>query len=320
MAFKACLLIKGDNYKIQIPFSKIDIQMKVSSNKAIDIYKHYRLALNDLYDEAEAESMMAILFEEFFDLKRHEVLSNMARRLSESELLTIHFAVKDLLKNKPLQYIAGNTWFYGEKFIVNESVLIPRRETEELCHWIIDDNKDNDIKDNKLKIFDIGTGSGCIAITLKKQLRNANLFALDVSADALKVAEKNAKNIGTEISFICADVMDTSAMQALDTFDIIVSNPPYVRRSEKKQMNANVIDFEPHLALFVTDENPLIYYEKISDFSLTHLNKGGTLYFEINEYLSINLKNMLSDKGFILIEIRTDMQNKPRMLKCKLPS
>lgn len=294
--------------------------MKVPSNKAIDIYKHYRLLLSELYDEAEAESMIAILFEDLFDIKRHEVLADIARRLSESELLTIHFAVKDLLKNKPLQYITGNTWFYGENFIVNESVLIPRRETEELCNWIIDNHIGLAKPDNKLKILDIGTGSGCIAITLKKHLCDAFVYALDVSENALKVAEKNAIKTGTEVSFICADALDASIMQDLDTFDIIVSNPPYVRNAEKKQMKANVIDFEPHLALFVTDENPLVYYEKISDFALTHLNRGGTLYFEINEYLSLNLKNMLSDKGFILIEIRTDMQNKPRMLKCKLPN
>lgn len=294
--------------------------MKVSSNKAIDIYKHYRLVLTDLYDETEAESMIAILFEELVDLKRHEILSDTSRRLSESELLKIHFAVKDLLRNKPLQYIVGNAWFYGEKFIVNESVLIPRRETEELCNWIIDENKYFVGQDNKLKILDIGTGSGCIAITLKKQLRDAMLYALDISENALKIAEENAINIGAEVSFICTNILDTFVTKALSTFDIIVSNPPYVRNSEKKQMNANVIDFEPHLALFVTDENPLIYYEMISDFALSHLNKGGVLYFEINEYLSLNLKNILSDKGFILIEIRTDMQNKPRMLKCKLPN
>lgn len=293
--------------------------MKVSSNKAIDIYKYYRLSLNELYGEAEAESMIAILFEEFFQMKRHEVLSDMARRLSESELLKIHFAIKELLNNRPLQYITGDAWFYGEKFIVNESVLIPRRETEELCNWIIDDQKGTVEQDNKLKILDIGTGSGCIAITLKKHLPKANIFALDVSGDALEVASNNAIKIGTEISFIRADVFDTLAMDALDVFDIIVSNPPYVRNSEKKQMNANVLDFEPHLALFVTDESPLVYYERIADFSLTHLSRNGSLYFEINESLSLNLKNILSDKGFILIEIRTDMQNKPRMLKCKLP-
>lgn len=293
--------------------------MKVSSNKAIDIYKYYRLSLNELYGADEAESMIAILFEEFFQLKRHEILSDMARRLSESELLKIHFAIKELLNNRPLQYIIGDAWFYGEKFIVNESVLIPRRETEELCNWIIDDQKGTVEQDNKSKILDIGTGSGCIAITLKKHLPKANIFALDVSGDALEVASNNAIKIGTEISFIRADVFDTLAMDALDVFDIIVSNPPYVRNSEKKQMNANVLDFEPHLALFVTDESPLVYYERIADFSLTHLNRNGSLYFEINESLSLNLKNILSDKGFILIEIRTDMQNKPRMLKCKLP-
>jgi release factor glutamine methyltransferase len=292
--------------------------MKVSSNKAIDVYKYYRSALNDLYGEAEAESMIAILFDDFFLLKRHEILAGIARRLSESELLTIHFAVKDLLNKRPLQYITGNTWFYGEKFNVNESVLIPRRETEELCNWIIDDYKSNIRHDHQLKILDIGTGSGCIAITLKKHINNSTLFALDISEDALKVASNNAITIGVEVSFIGSDIMNIQAMNTLGIFDIIVSNPPYVRESEKELMDSNVTDSEPHLALFVTDENPLVYYERISDFSLTHLNKGGSLYFEINEYLSINLKNMLSDKGFVLIEIRKDMQNKPRMLKCQL--
>ncbi len=293
--------------------------MKVSSNKAIDIYKYYRSVLSEIYGEDESESMIAILFEDFFCLKRHEVMADTARRLSESELLTLHFAVKDILNHHPIQYITGSTWFYGKKYIVNDSVLIPRRETEELCHWIIEDYKNKVNQDPNLKILDIGTGSGCIAITLKHKLNNSKVFALDISEDALKVASSNAIKIGADISFICADVLDVSAMHSFDLFDIIVSNPPYVRESEKKLMNANVTDFEPHLALFVTDEEPLVYYEMISDFSLTHLNKGGSLYFEINEYLSNELRNMLSGKGFILIEIKNDMQDKPRMIRCRLP-
>ena len=291
--------------------------MKVTSNKAIDIYKHYRSALNGMYDESEAESMIAVLFEDFFGLRRHEVLSDISKRLSESELLRLHFAVKNLLKNHPVQYVTGSAWFYGERYNVNSSVLIPRRETEELCHWIIEDFKNKALQGEILKIIDIGTGSGCIAITLKQQLQNAKVTAVDISEEALKTALSNALKIGAEVSFICADALDTLSMKDFGLFDIIVSNPPYVRDSEKEYMNPNVTDFEPHLALFVKDENPLIYYELISDFSLTHLEEGGALYFEINENLSDSLEEMLRHKGFTFLEIRSDMQNKPRMLKCQ---
>ncbi len=291
--------------------------MKVSSNKAIDVYKYYRDLLVDLYGQEEASSLMTIFFEHFLSLKRHEILSGSARRISESELLKIHFASKELLKERPIQYITGVAWFYGSPFHVTPDVLIPRPETEELCDWIIKDCLRAFPLPSSFSILDIGTGSGCIAITLKQNLKNATVTALDISEKALALARTNASDRDVEIDFLQADILNNEAWPK-EKFDVIVSNPPYVRESEKAWMQSNVLDHEPHLALFVSDEQPLVFYEVIGRFALQTLSEKGRLYFEINENLQDEIKLMLEQLGFSQIEFRKDMNDKFRMLRCTI--
>ena len=291
--------------------------MKVTSNKAIDIYKYYRDLLTDIYGVNEASSLMAMLFEHFVSLKRHEILSGSARRISESELLKIHFACKELLKQRPIQYIIGTAWFYGEAFKVTEAVLIPRPETEELCDWIIKDSNGTANEEPVLCIIDIGTGSGCIAITLNKNIENASVTALDVSVEALKVARENAVTLNAEINFLQADILKNDQWPVA-SFDIIVSNPPYVCDSEKELMKPNVLDHEPHLSLFVENDNPLVFYDAIARFALHALTENGKLYFEINENLQNEMKLLLENLGFESIEFKKDMNNKTRMMCCSL--
>jgi release factor glutamine methyltransferase len=291
--------------------------MKVSSNKAIDAYKYYRDLLTDLYGPEESSSLMAILFEHYFLMKRHEILSGSARRLSESELLKIHFACKELIIQRPVQYVIGIAWFYGNAFNVTCDVLIPRPETEELCDWIIKTSKTNHQQQSPLHILDIGTGSGCIAITLKQNIENALVSALDVSDEALKVAKTNAAKLNTEIDFLKVDILNKEQWPK-EKFDIIVSNPPYVRVLEKELMKSNVLDHEPHLALFVSNEQPLVFYEAIAKFALQSLRDNGSLYFEINESLQNELQILMEEIGFDQIEFRKDMNNKSRMMSCKI--
>jgi release factor glutamine methyltransferase len=289
--------------------------MKVTSNKAIDIYKYYRDLLTGIYGVDEASSLMALLFDYFVSLKRHEILSGSARRISESELLKIHFACKELLKQRPIQYIIGTAWFYSEAFKVTEAVLIPRPETEELCDWIIKDINATNKATPTLRILDIGTGSGCIAVTLKKNIENASVTALDVSAEALLVARENAATLNADINFLEADILKNDQWP-VGAFDIIVSNPPYVCESEKELMKPNVLDHEPHLALFVENENPLVFYDAIARFAHNALSENGKLYFEINENLCVELEILLNNLGFNQIEFRKDMNNKFRMVCC----
>jgi release factor glutamine methyltransferase len=289
--------------------------MKVSSNKAIDVYKYYRDLLVDLYGQEEASSLMTILFEHFLLLKRHEILSGSARRISESELLKIHFATKELLKQRPVQYITGTAWFYGSPFQVTPDVLIPRPETEELCDWIIKDCRKAYLQPSAINILDIGTGSGCIAITLKQNLENSIVTALDISEKALSLAQINATTLNVDIAFLKSDILNEAAWPT-GKFDVIVSNPPYVMESEKVLMKSNVLDHEPHMALFVSDERPLIFYEAIARYALQSLSENGRLYFEINENLSEELKSLLNQLGFIQIVLKKDLNNRFRKLRC----
>ena len=233
-------------------------------------------------------------------------------RLSESEMLTFHFAVKDLLKNKPIQYIIGETEFCDLKFKVNENVLIPRPETSELVYKIVERQKTKDKR--QLSILDIGTGSGCIAISLAKNIPGSKVHALDISEKALEVAKENAINNNVDVTFINDDIL--SLKNNIDTkFDIIVSNPPYVRELEKADMRDNVLNWEPHNALFVSDNDPLIFYRNILEFAKTHLNENGEIWFEINEYLGKEMTDLCKEYGFSDIEIFKDFRGKERGLK-----
>ena len=237
-------------------------------------------------------------------------------RLSESEMLTFHFAVKDLLKNKPIQYIIGETDFCDLKFKVNGNVLIPRPETSELVYKIVERQKTKDKR--QLSILDIGTGSGCIAISLAKNIPDSKVYALDISEKALEVAKENAINNNVDVTFINDDIL--SLKNNIDTkFDIIVSNPPYVRELEKAEMRDNVLNWEPHNALFVSDNDPLIFYRNILEFAQTHLNENGEIWFEINEYLGKEMTVLCKEYDFSDVEIFKDFRGKERGLKTTRP-
>ena len=286
--------------------------MKVPSNLVRDIRNYYCEQLCSIYDKDEASAMILILLEHYFKITRVKMAMEPDLRLSESEMLTFHFAVKDLLKNKPIQYIIGETDFCDLKFKVNENVLIPRPETSELVYKIVERQKTKDKR--QLSILDIGTGSGCIAISLAKNINNSKVYALDISEKALEVAKENAINNNVDVTFINDDIL--SLKNNIDTkFDIIVSNPPYVRELEKAEMRDNVLNWEPHNALFVSDNDPLIFYRNILEFAQTHLNENGEIWFEINEYLGKEMTDLCKEYGFSDVEIFKDFRERERVVK-----
>jgi release factor glutamine methyltransferase len=278
--------------------------------------KHYRdyfiQELTPLYDVGEAESFFYLTLEAKHQLQRVDLALQPDLDFSESELEIWSFILDQLKKEIPIQYILGVTNFYGLEFEVNSAVLIPRPETEELVDWIIQSSK----VQSKLKILDIGTGSGCIAIALAKNLPNAQVFALDVSEQALTTAKKNAEKNQVQLSFIHQSILETEDLA--QEFDIIVSNPPYVRELEKHEIKNNVLDNEPHLALFVEDNDALIFYRKIAQLAQKNLKLKGQLYFEINQYLGKETLNLLLEMGFKNCELRQDIYGNDRMIQCTI--
>lgn len=264
------------------------------------------------YDQSEIESMFYIILDKIHRFRRIDLALMTDFELLESDFSAWKLIIEQLLTQQPLQYILGSTHFFGLELMVDAAVLIPRPETEELVDWVL---KENNQKTN-LKILDIGTGSGCIAIALAKNLINAKVFALDVSKDALNVAQQNAVNNGVSIQFINANILNSNTLD--ENFDIIISNPPYVRDSEKKEMQRNVIDYEPHIALFVTEHQSLIFYEKIATLAQQYLTKNGTLFFEINQYLATENIKILENLNFKSIHLRQDVHGNDRMIMAKL--
>lgn len=252
-----------------------------------------------------------MLTEAYFKINRLSLAVQPDLIISKEEEQDLFEALSKLKLQKPIQHILGETEFYGLPLKVNEHVLIPRPETEELVSWILKDVKL--LKAPGPKILDIGTGSGCISISLAKKIRQAVVTAMDISRDAIKIARENAKLNGVEVEFIQADVL--SLDQLPGQYDIIVSNPPYVRESEKSGIKANVLENEPHLALFVKDEAPLVFYKKIAKLAVDNLRPGGSLYFEINQYLGDQTKTLLENMGFAPVLLRKDMYGNDRMIK-----
>lgn len=288
--------------------------MKVPSNLVKDIRKYYCELLCSLYEKDEANAMIFILFKYYFNIDRVRMVLEPDLRLSESEMLKIHFAVKDLLRNKPIQYVTGETEFCDLKFKVNENVLIPRPETAEMISKIV--NSQHSTVNNHCSIIDIGTGSGCIAISLAKMISNSNVYALDISEEALKIAKENAFNNNVNVSFIHDDILNLK--NNIETkFDIIVSNPPYVRELEKEEMHNNVLKWEPHKALFVSDNDPLIFYRNILEFAKTHLKDNGEVWFEINEYLGKEMSDLCHELGFSNVKIHKDFRDRDRVMSLR---
>jgi release factor glutamine methyltransferase len=270
-------------------------------------------ALLPFYDEMEAESFFYLLLENKHKLRRIDLALDVDSVFSENEILNWNAILEKLKIQIPIQYIIGTTHFYGLEFFVDENVLIPRPETEELVDWIVKLNSKLSKKKN-LKILDIGTGSGCIAISLAKNIPNSEVFAIDVSENALAIAKKNAILNKVPVTFLHKNILETKDLS--QKFDIIVSNPPYVRNLEKAEIKPNVLDNEPHLALFVPDNDPLIFYKKIAELAAANLNPNGQLFFEINQYLGKETQELLESIGLKNIELRKDIYGNDRMIAC----
>ena len=274
-----------------------------------EAYQNFKILLTKVYEPEEAETITAMVFKEVLGYDRIKLILNENDLLSASLFEQLDFISFQLLQHQPIQYILGYSYFNDLKFTVNKNVLIPRPETVDLVHLIL---KNHD--QHTLDIIDIGTGSACIPISLKKVRSLWNVTGLDISADALQVAALNVKQHAVEVSLIEADIF---AFQPKQKFDLIVSNPPYVLDSEKLQMHKNVLDYEPSLALFVADQEPLKYYERITEIAQQFLNPNGFLYFEINESFAAQTQALLASHAFEYIQIFQDFKGKNRFVSAR---
>ncbi|CAN1497859.1 HemK Methylase of polypeptide chain release factors [Flavobacteriaceae bacterium] len=271
--------------------------------------------LISIYDEMEAESFFYLILENQRQLRRIDLALNIDLVFSKEEILIWNEILEKLQLEIPIQYILGTTHFYGLEFNVNENVLIPRPETEELVEWIIS-SAVNMPKFKNIKILDIGTGSGCIAISLAKNIPNSEVFAIDISDKALATAKENADLNKVTVAFIQKNILETNDLE--QQFDIIVSNPPYVRNLEKAEIKPNVLANEPHLALFVADDDALIFYRKIAELATKNLSAEGKLFFEINQYLGKETLELLEKMNFKNSELRKDIYGNDRMIACNI--
>ena len=272
--------------------------------------------LTSYYDIQEARGIVRLLLSDLYGMSLTDICVGALDRLTEEQTQQIEDAMLRLEKGEPVQYVTGKAHFCDRTFLVSPSVLIPRPETELLCQLIAEDQAamGNDV----IKVLDMGTGSGCIAITLALSMQNASVEAWDVSAEALNMAKSNAESLGASVSFEQKDILGLDENNVERCYDIIVSNPPYICNKEAAQMEHNVLDFEPHLALFVPDEAPLLFYSAIARFARLALKVGGALYFEINPLYADALCSMLSSLGFANVTIHVDQFGKQRFISAKL--
>lgn len=273
--------------------------------------KYITEQLKKIYEAGESASISDLVLEHLTGKNRTDRSSGIQSSLSAVLNEKLENILTRLLKHEPVQYILNESWFGGLKFYVNKNVLIPRQETEEMVEWIIDNCK---FPVNKLKILDIGSGSGCIPIALKRRIRKAVVWSCDLSQDAIDIAKQNAETLGAEVNFIQLDFLDINTWKQFPPFDIIVSNPPYVPEQNKESMKPNVLQYEPPTALFVPDNDPLVFYKAIAEFGKTHLTKDGNIYCEIHEDLGENVLKLFKDLGY-KTELKKDMQQKDRMIK-----
>jgi len=273
--------------------------------------------LEELYDNREATNIADWVLEHVTKKSKTWRIINKDIELTVLEAGLLMSITEKLLLNTPIQYVLNEAWFAGMKFFVNKSVLIPRPETEELVDWILNDQKESEIDDFSFKILDIGTGSGCIPISLKKKLTNSQITSIDISVDAIEVAERNASTLNAEINFRQINFLEQGNWESLGKFNLIVSNPPYIRLSESTEMNSRVTNFEPSIALFVPNENPLLFYNKIVLFAKQFLDSKGKVYLEINELLGVETCLLFNNNGFST-ELKKDMQWRNRMIKAQL--
>jgi len=290
------------------------IQVMRSKFAAMTIQEATYFLMNQLrtiYADGETSEITDRVMERLTGSMKAERMLYKNEPITTQEEIVLRQYAERLLKHEPVQYILNECWFYGLKFYVDKNVLIPRPETEELVDWVIRNLR---FPFSELKVLDIGTGSGCIAIALKRKLRKAEVWACDVSEEALNIAKQNSSTLQADINFVQLDFLNEKERSQLPSFDIIVSNPPYVPEKDKESMNKNVLEFEPHTALFVKDNNPLVFYEAIAAFAKSHLNKEGTVYCEIHESLGKETTALFAGKGFTT-ELKKDMQGKERMIK-----
>jgi release factor glutamine methyltransferase len=274
------------------------------------VIKSFKDGLKDIYPLHEITAIIEVVLDHYLSFSKTDIILKSDHELSEFQYNTLISILERLIKHEPIQYILGETYFYNLKFIVKPGVLIPRQETEELTDWIIKENKDN----KELKILDIGTGSGCIAVTLAANIINSKVTAFDISSIALEIAKNNAEINSVNVQFKKFDILNSSNASNKELFNIIVSNPPYVLEKEKNLMQKNVLDYEPSIALFVENDNPLLFYKAITEYSVNHLINGGKLYFEINEAYGYQVEELLQQNRFDKIELKKDINGKFRMI------
>ena len=283
--------------------------MKIINNKLSTVKSFF---LKELASFEEAKIFFEICCDSWLGMNKTDLLLDKDRVLSESEILKFFYGIKSLNKNTPVQYVVGETWFFDLKISLEAGVLIPRPETEELVDWIINSEK------KEISILDIGTGSGCIPLALKNNILESHVSGCDISEKAIEIAMKNAKDLNIDVDFFSLDILNDTKWSGRK-LDVIVSNPPYIPVKEKLKMSSNVLDYEPSLALFVPNNNPLLFYIKIAEFSVLYLKSKGSLYFEIHEEFGYETLNMLKNKGFSNLEMKQDLQGKNRMIRAILP-
>jgi len=280
-------------------------------------YQFYLEKLQTIYNLEEAKAIANNVFEEVMLVKPHQIkILNID--LSEEEEANLMDILERLLTHEPIQYILGNAWFYGNKFSVTPNVLIPRSETEELVELVIEKvNKNYKNETANFQLIDIGTGSGCVAVSLKLAIPHWQVFGLDKSKNALTIAKQNAKSLNVDVHFIEDDILNIQQQETIQFFDVIVSNPPYILEQEQLNMGKNVLNFEPPEALFVANNSPLIFYEAIANYALQYLKKDGFLFFEINQVFGAETLKILADKGFVNLELIKDINQNDRMISCR---
>jgi release factor glutamine methyltransferase len=282
-------------------------------------YQELIQQLLSLYENGESAAIADLVIEDLTGTNKNERLFRKEKSLSTQQEKQLRNFTQQLLENKPVQYVLQEAWFADMKFTVNEAVLIPRPETEELVELILIDYKKNIHSTEAFSILDIGTGSGCIPVALKKKIPNAVITAIDISDAAIVIAQKNAVANGMNIHFIDIDFLDEYNWQSLETYNYIVSNPPYIAQAESGEMEQHVLNYEPHLALFVADNDPLIFYRKIAAFGITHLKNDGVIFVEINQALGKETIDLFASFGYQCV-LKKDMQGKDRMIVAKIIS
>ncbi len=273
---------------------------------------NFTSALKDVHHQEEIVSFFYMLCDFFLKYSKFQTSLNKDITISKAHISSFEMATERLKAQEPIQYILGETEFYGLTFKLTKDTLIPRPETEELVDWILSNESFHQVP---CRILDIGTGSGCIAVAVAKSLPVASVSAIDISQEALEIATANALENEVLVAFHKKDILKVTNLK--QTYDVIISNPPYVRELEKTAMSSNVLEYEPASALFVTNEDPLVFYRKIAQLALESLSPEGWLYFEINEYLATEMSILLAQLGFMKIEIKKDFRAVPRMIKCQ---